>query len=81
MQKFDEQHAENIIKHFYPNVSKQVVIFPLINKELTEKEYGQLLGKVCKTFLIDNISNEKSVFLECQPKNFLDTYKEMYNAD
>ena len=81
MQKFDEQHAENIIKHFYPNVSKQVVIFPLINKELTEKEYEQLKTKVCKTFLIDNISNEKSVFKECQPNEFLETYKEMYNAD
>lgn len=81
MQKFDEQHAENIIKHFYPNVSKQVVIFPLINKELTEKEYKQLHTKVCKTFLIDNISNEKSEFKECQPTEFLETYKELYNAD
>jgi len=81
MQKFDEQHAENIIKHFYPNVSKQVVIFPLINKELTEKEYNQLYTKVCKTFLINNISNENSVFKECSPAEFLKTYKELYNAD
>lgn len=42
MQKFDEQHAENIIKYFYPNISDQVVIFPLINKELTEREYNIL---------------------------------------
>ncbi len=81
MQKFDEQHAENIIKHFYPNVSKQVIIFPLINKELTEKEYKQLQVKVCKTFLIDNISNERSEFKECQPDDFLETYKELYNAN
>lgn len=81
MQKFDEQHAENIIKHFYPNVSKQVVIFPLINKELTEKEYNQLNSKVCRTFLINNISNERSEFIECQPHNFLNTYKDLYNAD
>lgn len=81
MQKFDEQHAENIIKHFYPNVSKQVVIFPLINKELTEKEYKQLNSKVCKTYLINNVSNEKSEFKECLPSEFLTTYKELYNAD
>jgi len=81
MQKFDEQHAENIIKHFYPNVSKQVVIFPLINKELTEKEYNQLSSKVCRTFLINNISNEKSEFIECQPFDLLNTYKDLYNAD
>lgn len=24
MQKFDEQHAENIIKYFYPNVSWKI---------------------------------------------------------
>lgn len=81
MQKFDEQHAENIIKYFYPNVSKQVVIFPLINKELTEKEYHQLQPNVCRTFLINNISNEKSEFIEIEPELFLATYKEMYNAD
>ncbi|MDR3697686.1 AAA family ATPase [Mucilaginibacter sp.] len=39
MQKFDEQHSENIVKYFYPSVSEQVVIFPLINKELSAKEY------------------------------------------
>ncbi len=81
MQKFDEQHAENIIKYFYPNVSKQVVIFPLINKELTEKEYLLLQPKICRTYLIDNISNEKSAFLETEPNNFLITYKELYNAN
>jgi DNA sulfur modification protein DndD len=81
MQKFDEQHAENIIKYFYPNVSKQVVIFPLINKELTEGEYIQLQPKVCKTYLINNISNEHSGFLETDPSDFLSTYNKVYNAD
>lgn len=56
MQKFDEEHAKNIIKHFYPNVSKQVVIFPLINKELTEQEYIQLQDNVCKAYLINNVT-------------------------
>jgi DNA sulfur modification protein DndD len=81
MQKFDEQHAENIIRYFYPNVSKQVVIFPLINKELTENEYTQLLPKVCRTYLIDNISIEKSEFKETAPEDLLNTYKKLYNAN
>lgn len=81
MQKFDEQHAENIIRYFYPNVSKQVVIFPLINKELTENEYTQLLPKVCRTYLIDNISIEKSEFKETAPDELLNTYKKLYNAN
>jgi DNA sulfur modification protein DndD len=81
MQKFDEQHAENIIKHFYPNVSKQVIIFPLINKELTEKEYEVLQPKVCKAFLINNTSTDSSEFLVTTPDSFITTYNELYNAN
>jgi len=62
MQKFDETHSENIIRHFYPNVSEQVVIFPLINKELTFKEYQILKPSVAKTYLINNINADKSEF-------------------
>lgn len=81
MQKFDEQHAENIIRYFYPNVSKQVVIFPLINKELTEKEYSILLPKVCRAYLIDNISTDSSEFVETSSEKFIEKYNQKYNAD
>lgn len=81
MQKFDEEHAENIIKYFYPNVSKQVIIFPLINKELTANEYLKLKPNVNRTYLINNISTDSSVFLETTPDEFLDTYKEIYHAN
>jgi DNA sulfur modification protein DndD len=81
MQKFDEQHAENIIRHFYPNVSKQVVIFPLINKELTEKEYNILQPKICRAYLIDNVSIDSSRFSETTPDNFIEQYNQKYNAN
>ena len=81
MQKFDEQHAANIIKYFYPNVSKQVVIFPLINKELTAKEYEQLQPNVAKAYLINNISTDSSEFLTTTPEDFLNTYNEIYYAN
>lgn len=81
MQKFDEEHAENIIKYFYPNVSKQVIIFPLINKELTANEYLKLKPNVNRTYLINNISTDSSVFLETTPDEFLDKYKEIYHAN
>ena len=81
MQKFDEEHAENIIRHFYPNVSKQVVIFPLINKELTAKEYRVLQPKVCKAFLIKNTSTDSSEFQETTPEQFITTYNDLYNAN
>jgi DNA sulfur modification protein DndD len=79
MQKFDEQHAENIVKYFYPNISDQVVIFPLINKELTEREFNFLSKNIAKTYLINNLHEDKSEFLALEPDNFIKTYNRMYN--
>lgn len=79
MQKFDEQHAENIVKYFYPNISEQVVIFPLINKELTEREFNILSKHIAQTYLIHNVHEDKSEFMTIEPNNFLRTYNRMYN--
>jgi DNA sulfur modification protein DndD len=81
MQKFDEKHAENIIKYFYPSVSKQVVIFPLINKELTAEEFKKLQSKICRSFIINNTTTDTSEFIEVNPDEFMDTYNELYNAN
>ncbi len=62
MQKFDVTHSENIIRHFYPNVSDQVIIFPLLEKELTFKEFKLLEPVIAKTYLIENINVDKSEF-------------------
>lgn len=78
MQKFDREHAENIIKHFYPHVADQVVLFPLIHKELTESEYGLLKKKVNKTYLINNLSNDSSTFMSVEPKELIKKYNELY---
>jgi DNA sulfur modification protein DndD len=81
MQKFDKQHAENIIKHFYPSVSKQVIIYPLLYKELNEEEYRLLQPNVCKTFLINNTSTDSSEFLETEPRDFFTIYNQISNAN
>jgi DNA sulfur modification protein DndD len=78
MQKFDEHHAQNIIKYFYPNVSDQVIIFPLINKELTEKEYNTLSKNIKQCYLIHNVHEDKSKFIPVAPESFLETYETMY---
>jgi DNA sulfur modification protein DndD len=67
LQKFDKKHSKNIIKEFYPSISKQVILFPLLEKELTEREYALLLPHVNQTFIIKN-SGEKSSLNECKPK-------------
>lgn len=54
LQKFDKFHSQNIIKEFYPTISDQVVLFPLLEKELSEIEYNSLKPFVNKVFIIDN---------------------------
>ncbi len=78
MQKFDRDHAENVIKEFYPNVSKQVVLFPLIHKELTESEFNLLKPKISKAYLIHYFSMDASKFVESVPDQLIKTYNELY---
>lgn len=54
LQKFDSRHSKNIITEFYPNVSDQVVIFPLLGKELSIEEYDALLPNVNSAYVIRN---------------------------
>lgn len=54
LQKFDKFHSQNIIKEFYPSISDQVVLFPLLEKELSEMEYKSLQPFVNKVYIIDN---------------------------
>ena len=54
LQKFDKYHSKNIIKEFYPAISEQVVLFPLLEKELSEREYEFLKPSVNKVFVIEN---------------------------
>lgn len=60
LQKFDSIHSRNIITKFYPSVSKQVVIFPLLGKELSETEYKALLPNVNSVYVIENKEGHSS---------------------
>jgi DNA sulfur modification protein DndD len=54
LQKFDKSHANKIITEFYPTVSKQVVLFPLLHKELTENELETMKPYVNSVYLLKN---------------------------
>ena len=60
LQKFDEQHTENVITKFYPSISDQVVIFPLLNKELSEREYNKIKDRISNTIIINNKDEDSS---------------------
>lgn len=78
LQKFDRTHSKNIIANFYPQISEQVVLFPLLEKELSEAEYQELLPKVNSAFLIQNINEDSSTFKPIAPKDLFTDYKKTY---
>lgn len=57
LQKFDKLHSEKIIREFYPTVSDQVVLFPLLEKELSENEFRALEPNLNKIIQIENSEN------------------------
>jgi DNA sulfur modification protein DndD len=54
LQKFDKEHSSNVIQQFYPSISEQVVLFPLLEKELTNSEFEQLKPYLSGVYLIEN---------------------------
>ncbi len=62
LQKFDKKHSSNIIQEFYPKISKQVVILPLLNKELSQAEYQLLKEHIASVYIIENTRKNSSGF-------------------
>jgi DNA sulfur modification protein DndD len=74
LQKFDKFHSKNIIKEFYPTISEQVVLFPLLEKELSEIEYEILKPNLNKAFIIHN-SNKGSQVKPISVNNLFNEFK------
>ncbi|MCK9403930.1 MAG: AAA family ATPase [Chitinophagaceae bacterium] len=74
LQKFDKEHARNIIEDFYPNVSSQVILFPLLEKELNESEFQLLYPKVTDCYLIKQKAQYESGFESVNPAKLYETY-------
>lgn len=81
LQKLDKKHAVNIIRDFYPAVSSQVVLFPLLEKELNEEEYLLLKPKVGKTALILQNEGLCSSFKEVQPLELFYQFNQTQKVD
>lgn len=75
LQKFDKEHSTNVIQQFYPNVSDQVVLFPLLEKELSIAEYEQLKPNLNSVFLIEN-ENQRSRLSQCELNNLFEKFNE-----
>ena len=70
LQKFDKSHSSKIISEFYPSISKQVILFPLLHKELTEAEYKTLQPFVESAMLIVN-DTSRSYFEAANVKSLM----------
>lgn len=75
LQKFDKEHAKNIIQDFYPNVSSQVILFPLLEKELNQDEYEILFSRVSNCYFIQHKGRYCSVFKEVTPGELFTSYQ------
>jgi DNA sulfur modification protein DndD len=71
LQKFDLVHSSNVIQQFYPSISGQVVLFPLLEKELSTDEYELLKPYLSDVYLITN-DQKGSSFENC-------SFSELYN--
>ena len=75
LQKFDKFHSKNIIQEFYPAISEQVVLFPLLEKELSETEFSYMKPNVNQVYLIENKNNNSS-FREMQADKLFEQIKQ-----
>jgi DNA sulfur modification protein DndD len=75
LQKFDKNHARNIIVDFYPNVAGQVILFPLLEKELNEEEYRLLMPRIGNVFLINHTGDYESKFRRVTAEKLFMIYK------
>lgn len=75
LQKFDKDHSSNVIQQFYPSISEQVVLFPLLQKELSSLEYEQLKPNLNGVYLIDN-DHLGSTINRCSIDKLFDKFKE-----
>lgn len=54
LQKLDKQHATNFINNLYPLLGSQIILLPLLEKELQETEYHMIYPYISDTYLIVN---------------------------
>lgn len=72
LQKFDKRHAQNIVTEFYPTISEQVVLFPLLEKELSRDEYGWLKRRINKVYVIEHHDENCSQLRAIEPNQLFE---------
>lgn len=58
--RLDQEHINNILQRYYPNLARQVVILPQDN-EIPPSRYAAIRDKVAKTYLL-SVKNRNTTF-------------------
>ena len=69
LQKLDKKHAISFLQNLYPMLGEQILLMPLLDKELQEKEFELIKNRVSDTYLI--VNNEGSSHLMSTSKDNL----------
>lgn len=56
LQKLDRSHSKKFITGLYPLLGSQIILLPLLGKELLEDEYENIYRFISDTYLIENKS-------------------------
>lgn len=61
--RFDREHQENLLRHYYPNAGEQVIILPT-DSELDREKYEILKPHILQEFVLSNPGGERSTVTE-----------------
>ena len=59
MARIDKGNQENLLRHYYPEVSEQVILLPT-DSELDERKYNLLKPYIYQEYVLENKSGTKS---------------------
>lgn len=58
--RLDSEHRDNILQHYYPSLSTQVVVFST-DTEITSTKYTEMKRHIANSYLIENIEGKSSI--------------------
>jgi DNA sulfur modification protein DndD len=75
LQKLDQVHAANLVKYFYPEAARQVILLPLPHNELRQEEFELLKPHIDKCYVLNHENNGSYAF-SCEPASLLSYYQD-----
>lgn len=76
LQKLDAKHSGSILQFFYPQVGEQVVLFPLITKEINQNEFNLIKENIAQSYLIEHLKGI-STLKQVKPDAIFETFELM----